>query len=293
MNWGQLLVRLLRPVQQTQCERLPIDQQFFCVASGWRDTVIRNIPGILTAIVVLVIALLIDDRVQRWVERIVGLRNGRREIARLLGRMARISVLLLALLYILSIFKLDTLVTSFIASLGIAGLVIAFALQDITKNFAAGVLLLIQRPFRLDDRIKVKDFEGTVIDVSIRATALRTLDGDEVLVPNADVYSSPIINFTRYPYRRYHVPLLIPVKVPIEPLREQLQTALREIPQINADPPAQVNVTTITAEHVTLDVTYWLPSQQQGAAQIMNQVVERLHEIVERHKQVATPPTPQ
>lgn len=281
---GDLLIVLRDGAAQTSCADLDLGAQIGCVAEGWRVTLLQNIPGILMALVVLVIALLIDERVQRGVERLIGLRNGQRELARLLGRMARIAVLVFALLIIVSIFRLTAVVTSFVASLGIAGLVIAFALQDITKNFAAGVLLLILRPFRLDDRIKVKDFEGVVTDISLRATSLRTSDGEEVLVPNADVYGSPITNLTRYPRRRYHVALELPATLPIEPARQRLEAALREVPGLEREPAPEVVITASSGASLTVDARYWLPSNSPDAAKIMTQVVERLHLLIERLK---------
>jgi small-conductance mechanosensitive channel len=272
-------------VAQSACNSLPtLEQQFSCVTASWRATLLQHVPNILIALVVLVVALLLDDRVQRAVERLVGLRNGQRELARLLGRMARAAVLLFALLIIVSIFQLTAVVTSFVASLGIVGLVLAFALQDITKNFAAGVLLLILRPFRLDDRIKVKDFEGVVTDISLRATSLLTSDGEEVLVPNADVYGSPIVNLTRYPRRRYHIALELPATLPVEPVRQRLEAALRELPGLERDPAPEVVVTAATGATLTLDARYWLPSTSPEAAAIMTQAVERLHGLVERLK---------
>lgn len=290
------LVELFAPlrdrVAQTSCTTLPtIGEQFACVTSSWRVTVLQHIPNILIALAVLFVALLVDDRAQRGVERLIGMRNGQRELARLLGRMARIAVLLFALLIIVSIFRLTAVVTSFVASLGIVGLVLAFALQDITKNFAAGVLLLILRPFRLDDRIKVKDFEGVVTDISLRATSLLTSDGEEVLVPNADVYGSPIVNLTRYPRRRYHVALELPATLPTEPARQQLEAALREMPGLERDPAPEVVITAASGAHFTLDARYWLPSTAKGTAATHTQVVERLYLLVERFK--AQVPSPQ
>lgn len=264
-----------------------IGQELLTSAEGWRLAIINNIPNILVALVVLIVALLLDDRAQRAVERVVGMRQGQRELARLLGRMTRFAVLILALLYILSIFKLNTLVTSFVASLGIAGLVIAFALQDITKNFAAGVLLMLLRPFRLDDTIKVKEFEGRVMDISLRATTLRTADGEEVLVPNADVYTNSIVNLSRYERRRYHVPLTVPSSLPTEPVRQRLEAALREIQGLEPDPAPQVVVTALSADSVTLDAQYWLPSQSPEAARLRTAVIERMQRLIEALKQRA------
>ncbi|HEX6291406.1 MAG TPA: mechanosensitive ion channel family protein [Herpetosiphonaceae bacterium] len=270
---------------QIQCsDGQTIAQCLSTLSVGWRESVLKNIPNLIQALIVVAVALFVDDRAQRAVEHVVGLRNEHRELARLLGRMARIGVLLLAALYVLSVFKQTQLVTSFIASLGIAGLVIAFALQDITKNFAAGVLLLILRPFRLDDRIKVKDFEGVVTDVSLRATTLRTNDGEQVLVPNADVYSSPIVNLTRYARRRFHVAISVPATLPIEPVRQQLEAALREIPGLEQEPPPQVVVSALSADAVTLDAQYWLPAQAPDAAHKQSQVIEQLNALAQTLK---------
>lgn len=284
MDPNDLLAQLQTAAAQVNCENLPISQQFMCVAQGWRVTIVENIPSIGLAVVVLLVAFFLDDRAQRAVERVVGLRSGQRELARLLGRLTRFGVLIFALIIVVSIFRLTSVVTTFVASLGIAGLVIAFALQDITKNFAAGVLLLILRPFRLDDRIKVKDFEGIVTDISLRATSLRTADGEEVLVPNADVYSSPITNFTRFPQRRYHVPLSVPARLPIESIRQQLEATLREIPGVERDPLPQVVVTGVDADTASLDARYWLPSRAPDTAQRTTLVIERLTTLVEQIK---------
>jgi small conductance mechanosensitive channel len=262
-----------------------IGEQLLASFEHWQKVVIDNIPNIVVALIVLIGALLLDDRAQRAVERIVGLRPGQRELGRLLGRMARFGVLIFALLYILSIFKLNTLVTSFVASLGIVGLVVAFALQDITKNFAAGVLLLILRPFRLDDRIKVKEFEGTVQDITLRATTLRTADGDEVLVPNSDVYSNAIVNLTRYQLRRFHVALTVPASVPAEAARSALEAELRAQPGLEAEPAPQVLVTAIGADTLTLDAQFWLPSQGSDNARQLSAVIDRLQQQIVTLKQ--------
>ncbi len=155
------------------------------------------------------------------------------------------------------------------------------------------MLLLVLRPFRLDDTIKVKEFEGTVTDISLRATTLRTSDGVEVLVPNADVYSNSIVNLTRYARRRYHVPIKIPDTLPVEQVRQRLEAALREQPGIESNPAPEVVVTGLEENSVLLDAQYWLLAQAPGAAQLRSQVVERLRQLVVAHKQPAAEPVEQ
>ncbi|OQY35105.1 MAG: hypothetical protein B6I38_01835, partial [Anaerolineaceae bacterium 4572_5.1] len=87
--------------------------------------------------------------------------------------------------------------TGFVTGLGIVGFTIGFAFQDIAKNFMAGMLLLLQQPFDIGDSIEVAGYAGTVTDIEIRSTALRTFDGRHVIIPNAEVFTGVITNFSR------------------------------------------------------------------------------------------------
>lgn len=246
-------------------------------------------PRVLASLVIVLAAFFINWRAQRAVEQVVNREGDQRELARLLGRAARIGLIVVESVLILSLFNATQIVATFVASLGIAGLILAFALQDITKNFAAGVLLLLLRPFRLDDRIKIRDFEGHVTDVSLRATALRTGDGVEVLVPNADVYASPITNLTRYPRRRHLLTLTLPLATPTEDARVQLEKALQSSSLIEQHPAPEVVATSVSGDGVTLEARFWLPSNARDTATRISAVIERLRPVIES---VTTQPEP-
>lgn len=253
-----------------------------------RSTIVNNLAHIASAAVVVLVALTINRRAQPAIERIVARTGNGRELARLLLRMLRIGVWITAAVIILGLFKQTEIVTGFVASLGIAGLILAFALQDITKNFAAGVLLLLLRPFRLDDRIKVRDWEGQVTDVTLRATVLHTADGVEVLVPNADVYASPITNLTRYPKRRHTVTLTVPLPTPVEQVRTQCEGTLRTLAMIEQQPAPQVIATALTAAGVALEARFWLPAAIDASSRV-SAVIEALRPHVEQAQEAAAP----
>lgn len=250
--------------------------------------VVNNVGRVAGTAFIVLVALLINRRAQLAINHFVNRDGDRRELARLLLRMLRIGVWLAVVVIILGLFEQTEIVASFVASLGIIGLILAFALQDITKNFAAGVLLLLLRPFRLDDRIKVRDWEGQVTDVSLRATTLHTADGVEVLVPNADVYASPITNLTRYAQRRYQVTLTLPLPTPLERARVEIEQILRALPMIEQQPVPHVVATALTNDGVTLEVRFWLPAAAPDAAQRVSDVIEALRPVVEQAKQQAT-----
>jgi len=255
--------------------------------SSLECVVVDNVGRFAGVALVVLVALLINRRAQFAIERIVNRDGDRRELARLLLRMLRIGVWLAVAVIILNLFDQTAIVASFVASLGIVGLILAFALQDITKNFAAGVLLLLLRPFRLDDRIKVRDWEGQVTDVSLRATTLHTADGVEVLVPNADVYASPITNLTRYAKRRYQVTITLPLSTPLERARMEIEHILRALLVIEQQPAPHVVATALTNDGVTLEARFWLPAAAPDAAQRVSEVIEALRPIVEQAKEEA------
>jgi small conductance mechanosensitive channel len=96
----------------------------------------------------------------------------------------------------LGILGLDTAVTSLLAGVGIVGLALGFAFQDLASNFIAGVLLSIRRPFVEGDLIENEDHLGTVTEINLRSTRLRTLQGQTVIIPNAEVFTNSVVNYS-------------------------------------------------------------------------------------------------
>src|SRR5262249_23866915 len=137
-------------------------------------------------------------------------------------------------------------------------LVIGFALQDIVKHFAAGVLLLMLRPFRIGDEVRIGAFVGHVQDVQLRATVLKTNDGSEVLIPNADVYNSAIVNLSRYALHRHSVALELPASLDLEHTRAALEQALGDVPGVAADPPPSVVITGLNGKAATVELRLWV-----------------------------------
>ncbi len=112
----------------------------------------------------------------------------------LVGRVVYLAIIGLGAITILGTLgvPLSTLVTA----VGVIGIAISLALQDILKNFFAGTYLLFERPFRIGDEISIKEHRGVVETIGIRTTALRTADNVEVLIPNATVFSDVVLNRT-------------------------------------------------------------------------------------------------
>lgn len=158
------------------------------------------IPKLVVAIVVFLVSLVLARLGGRAVGRVAFARGVDEEIRKLLRRLTTVAVIVVGTVVALD--QVDFDVTGFIAGIGLIGFTLGFAFQDIAKNFMAGILILLQQPFDIGDAIQVSGYEGTVTDVDIRATTIKAWDGQQVIVPNAEVYTSSIINYSKYPPRR-------------------------------------------------------------------------------------------
>ncbi|MFQ5922796.1 MAG: mechanosensitive ion channel family protein, partial [Anaerolineales bacterium] len=156
---------------------------------------IEFLPKLITAIVIFIIVLFVSSWLANLTAKAMRHRKLDAELIVLSRRVVRITVLVLGTVQALA--QVDFNVTGFVAGLGIVGFTVGFAMQDVTKNFVAGILLLLQQPFDLGDNIEVAGYSGTVKEITLRTTEMRTWDGRDVLIPNGDVYVKSITNYSR------------------------------------------------------------------------------------------------
>ncbi|MEN9231854.1 MAG: mechanosensitive ion channel family protein [Thermostichus sp. DG02_5_bins_236] len=144
-----------------------------------------------------------------------------------------------------------------IGLLGLGSVAVGFAFQDIFKNFLAGVLLLLNEPFRLNDQIVVGDFEGTVEEINIRSTQIRTYQGERVVIPNAMVFTSPITVLTDRLYRRTDLEIGLDYNTPLPRGLQVLGEAMQGVEGVLADPPVEIDVAGFGDSSIDFVVRYW------------------------------------
>ena len=242
----------------------------------WYDRTVAFLPNLILIAIILVLTLVISRRSQTFVYRLAERTQAPPEITDLLGRLARIGIVAIGTLLVLDRLNLSGAVLSFVAGLGIAGIIIGFALQDIVKQFAAGVLLLMLRPFRVGDDVKIGTFEGRVMQVQLRATVLKTLGGDEVLIPNADVYSTAIVNTSRYEVHRRTIALTLPPESDLGRSRAALLQILTSVPGVVANPAPEIAATGLVGKTVQLEARFWIDERASNVDQVTTGVVAAL-----------------
>jgi small conductance mechanosensitive channel len=137
--------------------------------------------------------------------------------------------------------------TSFAAIVGAASIAVGLAFQNTLSNFAAGVMLLLFRPFKVGDTIRVANQIGDVDELELFTTRLTTADNRKISVPNASVFNQVLENISYYPTRRVDVGVTTPLESDLEQTRQAFELAVTAIPEVLADPPFEAFVSDLTA----------------------------------------------
>ncbi|HSH71349.1 MAG TPA: mechanosensitive ion channel domain-containing protein [Deferrisomatales bacterium] len=177
-------------------------------------------------------------------------------LAGFLANLVRYAILAFTVIAALSKFGIQT--TSFIAVLGAAGLAVGLALQGSLSNFAAGVLLLIFRPFSLDDWVSAGGATGKVVEIGIFTTTLHTGDNQKVIIPNSGVMGGNITNVNANPTRRVDLTAGISYGDDIGKAKEVLEKLLADHPKVLADPAPKVAVVALADSSVNFVVRPWV-----------------------------------
>lgn len=172
---------------------------------AWMKELVRMLPNLALAAVVLVIGFYLSKQVRRLAIKTIDRFSHGAVITNLLSSVIYIICIGITLFAALSILRLDKAVTSILAGAGIAGLALAFAFQDIAANFMSGILIIIRKPFRVGDIVKLKDYMGKVQSINLRDTVLITFQGQMVIMPNKEVQQNPIENFSLLGRRRMDI----------------------------------------------------------------------------------------
>jgi len=218
------------------------------------------LPKLVAAVVIFFVGLYVASLISKLVDRALKQRDVAAEARKVVTQIVRWSLIVLVVVTALQQVNFD--LTAFVAGLGVAGFTIGFALKDISENFVAGLLLLLQRPFELGDVVKVDDFRGRITDVTLRATEMVTMDGHNVLLPNSLVYTNPIYNFTRSPLARIALDVGVAYGSDLDHVRETALEAISALPDVLEDPEPSVVFHTFADSSINLTLFYWIDNRE-------------------------------
>lgn len=220
------------------------------------DRFIEFLPRLAFALVIFLVGIYIAKLVSRLVHRGLVARKIKLQIVQVITRITYWSTVILITTIALQTIGFN--LSAFLAGLGILGFTVGFALQDVSKNFIAGLLLLLSQPFDVGDVIEVNGYSGTVQSIELRATEMKTLDGKHVQIPNADVLTNPLTNFTRNKLRRIELSVGIAYGTDLEKVRRVTLETIRNVPGVLEDPAPTFVYREFGDSAINFTLYYWI-----------------------------------
>lgn len=169
---------------------------------GWFDLFVSMLPNMAISIVLLILFIVLAKLGSKTFKKIFSKASDNAALQNLFSTIIYYSILSIGFFIILGILKLDKAVSSLLAGVGIIGLALGFAFQDITANFVSGIILAFKRPFTLGDIVEVANIMGIASRTNLRTTVIKTFQGQEVYIPNKNVLQNAIRNYTVLGKRR-------------------------------------------------------------------------------------------
>lgn len=219
------------------------------------DAFIRGIPNLLTALAIFIVSLYLARISSNLLRRVLNRRKAPAGVTHILAQLALWTIVVAGTITALQRF-FD--VTAFLTGLGILGFTVGFALQDVMKNFASGIILLLQQPFHVGETIGVKGFDGTVLAIDLRSTEMRATDGRIVILPNADVLANPIINYSRAHQRRVDLLLNLPYTSEPDTVRRVVLDAIQNVTGFVSEPKPVIAFNNLTSSALELNASFWV-----------------------------------
>src|SRR3989454_11519807 len=263
VTWVGSLTERMFSCQETRlfCGPVPLDPTVL------RENLVDYTARTFWALMVVAATLLIARAIRVSAMRALTRYRAQANVTVLLGNLAQLAVITLGALGILAIYTggaFGWILTSF----SVVGLVIGLSLQDILKNFFAGVWVLVERPFRIGDAIEVAGYSGSVEEISFRTTQLRTDDGREVIVPNGTFMTSAVVNLTRFPTRRVAAWLALPADETAVS-SDDVRAVLAKAEGIAPEPPPQLELRSIQDGKAQYLVTFWAADRDAALARAL------------------------
>ncbi len=263
-------MKIIKSMPETATESLVNIGQLL---NNFLQQAISYAPRILLALIVLWIGFRIIKWVVKLLDRFFESKDYDRSLRSFLSSLVSIILKITLLIAVASTLGIAT--TSFVAILGAASLAIGLALQGSLANFAGGVMILLFKPFQVDDYVKVGNLEGFVKDINIFVTRLVTPDGITHYIPNGPLSNGNISNYSREGKVRLHIPIGIAYDADIEYARKVLLNAANNHKLVLNQPAPAVIVTELADSSVNLDLMVWChPLNQPGVTADMKEAAK-------------------
>jgi small-conductance mechanosensitive channel len=230
---------------------------------GWLESLTSMLPNFVVAVLVLIVFFFLAKGTKAIASRLFKKFYDKPAIQNLFSTIIYIAVLSIGLMVALNVLHLKQTVSSLLAGAGILGLALGFAFQDISANFISGVLIAIRKPIQVGDIIKVQDYMGTVEEINLRVTIIKTFQGLHVIIPNKDIFQNPLTNFTKTNERRIDIEVGVSYGDDLDKAKEVALGAVKQLPYLLEDREVNLYYTGFGDSSINFVLHLWIQYPEQ------------------------------
>ncbi|ANH60804.1 mechanosensitive ion channel family protein [Dokdonia donghaensis] len=249
------------------------------------ESFIEQLPQITMGVLIIVLGVLIAGWIGRFARKRISARTDDPLMSKFLGTAIKYLIIIITIMLALRAAGLAGVATGILTAAGASAVVLGFAFKDIGENFIAGIILAFNRPFDVDDTVMVGSNFGKVKTLDLRYTKLKTFDGKDVYIPNSDVLTEPVTNYTEDGFYRWDFVIGIAYEDNIEGAKETVLRALADEPNVINDEIHEnfVIEDELATSTVNLKVFFWVDTKdfRKQAMITKGNVVRKVKEALE------------
>lgn len=255
------------------------------------NSIVDRLPYILAGILVLILFWILGKIFKRifWATSSKTKLDNRLRI--LFSRLIVVAITILGIFTSLTVIIPGFGFGDLITGLGFTSFVIGFATKDILNNLFSGVLILWQQPFQIGDYIFVKNIEGNVEYIGVRATRLRKDDGELVLIPNGEMYSNALTIRGAGAGRRMKLNISVGFDADVDETKKVIYDVLEKLEGVENEPNPNVVVTDLTTDGANLSIYFWVDAETNSPLQVFDQVASGIKKALSKNNIELYPPT--
>lgn len=250
---------------------------------SYYDSLIAIIPKLAIAILLTGLFLTIMGWVRRKVTAYLKDRADDTLLPNFISDIFKIVNIFIGSIIFLYVIGQIAIASSILGAAGVSAFVIGFAFRDLGENFLAGIIMAFDRPFRVGDTVKSQDVEGSIVEMNLRETHIKTFDGKDVYVPNGQILKNPLYNYTIDGFMRRSFTVGLDYDSDIERARKLIIEALAKTPGIlTTTKKPFCMVSAFAASTVTITVQFWIDTfdKQNSSVEVHSQAMTNVLQIL-------------
>lgn len=225
---------------------------------GWLDAFISMLPNIAVTLLLLVIFLVLARLGSKLFRKIFTKASNNEALAYLFSTIIYSAILSTGIIIMLGVLGLNKAVTSLLAGIGVLGLALGFAFQDIAANFVSGIILAFRRPFKIGDIVQTKDIMGTVARTNLRDTVIETFQGQEVFIPNKNFLQNPFYNFTALKRRRIELVVGVSYADDLERVEDIVRSTIKNLDGVIDRDNIGFDYSDFDSSSINFNIRFWI-----------------------------------